>query len=55
VIVALYIGLGTTAILVLRIMSRRFRDRQAGADVGGPYGPRPVPGDGEAERETVTV
>src|SRR5262249_11944753 len=53
VIVALYIGLGTTLILVLRMMSRRFRARQGVTDVGGPYEPRPIPTDGESERETV--
>jgi cytochrome d ubiquinol oxidase subunit I len=39
VILGLYIGLATTLVLILRIMSRRFRARDA-LEVGGPYGPR---------------
>jgi cytochrome bd ubiquinol oxidase subunit I len=42
-IVVLYVGLAITTVLVLRLMSRRFRERQSDRDVGGPYEPRPVP------------
>jgi cytochrome d ubiquinol oxidase subunit I len=38
----IYIGLGVTLILVLRIMSRRWREGEAELE-GGPYGPRPAP------------
>jgi cytochrome d ubiquinol oxidase subunit I len=55
VILALYIGLGTTLILVLRMMSRRFRERRGVSDVGGPYEPRPLPPDGASDRDEVTV
>jgi cytochrome bd ubiquinol oxidase subunit I len=53
VVVALYVGLGTTTVLILRNMSRRFRDCTV-ADYDVPYGPsRPAP---EAiEHEEVTV
>ena len=42
VIVALYVGVAVTLVLILRAMSRRFR---AGgqADDDAPYGPRPLP------------
>jgi cytochrome d ubiquinol oxidase subunit I len=42
VICVLYVGVGTSAVLVLRAMSRRFRagDEQ---DRDAPYGPRPLP------------
>jgi cytochrome d ubiquinol oxidase subunit I len=41
----IYAGLGVTLVLVLRQMSRRWRegDAAAEADEGGPYGPRPTP------------
>ena len=39
VILALYVGLAVTLVLILRIMSRRFRAQDA-LDVGSPYGPR---------------
>src|SRR4051794_39564805 len=39
-VVALYVGLGTTTILVLRGMSRRFRRGDAAAEQAAPYGPR---------------
>src|SRR4051812_6547488 len=39
-VVALYLGLGTTTILVLRAMSRRFRQGDAAAEQAAPYGPR---------------
>jgi cytochrome bd ubiquinol oxidase subunit I len=49
-VLAIYLGLAVTLILVLRLMSRRWRagDEEADVDVGGPYGPRPTP-----ERELV--
>jgi cytochrome d ubiquinol oxidase subunit I len=43
VVLAIYAGLGVTAILVLRIMSRRWRDGEEDAESGGPYAPRPEP------------
>jgi cytochrome d ubiquinol oxidase subunit I len=46
-VVVLYIGLGITTILVLRQMSRRFREGRSGeADV--PYGPSEPIGAGDA-------
>ena len=49
VIVVLYIGLATTTILILRLMSRRFR-RQELAEHDVPYGPkRPLAGVEEPE------
>ena len=36
----LYLGLGVTTILVLRIMSRRFAHGDASGEAGVPYGPR---------------
>ena len=50
-VLGIYIGLGITLILVLRIMSKRWREGDAAAEVdeGGPYGPRPTP-----EKELVT-
>ena len=38
-VVALYIGIGVTTVLILRQMSRRFREREL-ADDDVPYGPR---------------
>jgi cytochrome d ubiquinol oxidase subunit I len=38
-VLALYVGLAVTLVLILRIMSRRFRAQDA-LDVGSPYGPR---------------
>jgi cytochrome d ubiquinol oxidase subunit I len=42
VVTALYLGLAVTTILVLRLMSRRFREGGDG-ERGEPYGPRPLP------------
>jgi cytochrome bd ubiquinol oxidase subunit I len=42
-VLAIYVGLGVTAILVLRIMSRRWREGEAETETGGPYSPRPAP------------
>jgi cytochrome d ubiquinol oxidase subunit I len=39
-VLLLYIGLGTTAILVLRGMSRRWREQGAEPDADGPYAPQ---------------
>jgi cytochrome d ubiquinol oxidase subunit I len=52
-VAALYVGLGVTTILILRKMSRRFREREVGDDEVpyGPSGPPPTP----AERDEVTV
>jgi cytochrome d ubiquinol oxidase subunit I len=36
----LYLGLGVTLVLVLRMMSRRFRLGDASGDAGVPYGPK---------------
>jgi cytochrome d ubiquinol oxidase subunit I len=50
-VVLLYIGVGVTTVLILRNMSRRFRDRTV-AEHDVPYGPSgPAPGD----REEVSV
>jgi cytochrome d ubiquinol oxidase subunit I len=43
VVLAIYIGLGVTAILVLRLMSRRWREGEEETESGGPYSPRPEP------------
>jgi cytochrome d ubiquinol oxidase subunit I len=40
-VLLLYAGLGTTAILVLRGMSRRWREQGAEPDSSGPYAPQP--------------
>jgi cytochrome bd ubiquinol oxidase subunit I len=39
-IVALYIGVATTLVLVLRLMSRRFREQGDDVELEGPYSPR---------------
>jgi cytochrome d ubiquinol oxidase subunit I len=50
VVAALYVGVATTTILVLRGMSRRYRDGRPGSDDDVPYGPRePVAATGERE------
>jgi cytochrome d ubiquinol oxidase subunit I len=44
VVIVLYLGLGITTVLILRLMSRRFRDRGL-REHDVPYGPRdPDPG-----------
>ena len=51
VVAALYVGVGTTTILVLRGMSRRFRAGRADEDADVPYGPRdPVPSEAPTRR-----
>ena len=52
VVLFVYVGLGVTAVLVLRIMSRRWREGEALADTGGPYSPRTTP-ESSAPKELV--
>jgi cytochrome d ubiquinol oxidase subunit I len=40
VIAALYIGVAVTLVLILRAMSRRFREEGDESDTDAPYGPR---------------
>ena len=55
-VVGIYGALGVTTILVLRGMSRRWRDRSATDDTAVPYGPRqPVDVRGAASDEEVPV
>ncbi len=42
-VLALYIGVAVTLILVLRLMSRRYRGEEGGGDDDVPYGPRSTP------------
>jgi cytochrome d ubiquinol oxidase subunit I len=44
-VLLVYLGLAVTLVLVLRLMSRRWREGDVAAEVdeGGPYGPRPAP------------
>jgi cytochrome d ubiquinol oxidase subunit I len=46
-VLLIYAGVGVTLILVLRLMSRRFREGEEEAEAGGPYGPRPTPAPAE--------
>ncbi|MET0420192.1 MAG: cytochrome ubiquinol oxidase subunit I, partial [Acidimicrobiia bacterium] len=39
-VVALYLGVAITLVLVLRTMSRRFRAQGDEVELDGPYGPR---------------
>jgi cytochrome d ubiquinol oxidase subunit I len=60
VVAAIYLVVGVTVILVLRGMSRRYREAGTGGapeqDDDAPYGPRPpAPADGPASSEEVTV
>jgi cytochrome d ubiquinol oxidase subunit I len=48
-VLAIYIGLGITLVLVLRLMSRRWRQGDEDAESQGPYAPRPVPEHSHAE------
>ena len=43
VVLAIYIAVGTTTILVLRGMSRRWREQGERAESDVPYGPSEVP------------
>jgi cytochrome d ubiquinol oxidase subunit I len=42
-VLGIYIGLGITLVLVLRLMSRRWREGGVEVEEGGPYSPRPTP------------
>jgi cytochrome d ubiquinol oxidase subunit I len=53
IVVALYIGIGVTTVLILRQMSRRFREREL-ADHDVPYGPR-APIQPAPPQEEITV
>ncbi len=54
IVAVLYIGLGITTVLILRRMSKRFRERGE-SDDDVPYGPSgPLP-DGSTERDPMTV
>jgi cytochrome d ubiquinol oxidase subunit I len=53
VIAVLYVALAMTTVLILRAMSRRFRDRDS-ADPGVPYGPEEAD-EAAAEREMVAT
>jgi cytochrome bd ubiquinol oxidase subunit I len=56
VVAALYLALGVTTILVLRGMSRRWREAKEADESEVPYGPRgPSPGDGAGTPEKVPV
>jgi cytochrome d ubiquinol oxidase subunit I len=48
VVAGIYSVVGVTVILVLRGMSRRWRDQRAGPEVDVPYGPNPPPPPGPA-------
>jgi cytochrome d ubiquinol oxidase subunit I len=43
IVLGIYLGVGVTLVLVLRLMSRRFREGEEEVESGGPYGPRPTP------------
>jgi cytochrome d ubiquinol oxidase subunit I len=54
---AIYVGLGITLVLVLRLMSRRWREGEAELEEGGPYSPQPLPDaavDARPDEELVT-
>jgi cytochrome d ubiquinol oxidase subunit I len=57
VVLAIYIGLGVTTILVLRKMSRRWREHEEPDESEVPYGPRPreLDIDGGSEDDEVPV
>jgi cytochrome d ubiquinol oxidase subunit I len=48
----IYVGLAVTLVLVLRLMSRRWREGDEGVESAGPYAPRPMPAR-EESRELV--
>ena len=50
----IYAVVGVTLILVLRIMSRRFRAGETEVEAGGPYGPRPEPTPDAEAKELVS-
>jgi cytochrome d ubiquinol oxidase subunit I len=53
-VLCIYVGLGITLVLVLRLMSRRWREGEEDVDSGGPYSPRPEPEKTAADRELVS-
>jgi cytochrome bd ubiquinol oxidase subunit I len=53
VVAVIYVALATTVVVVLRRMSRRFREQAELEDSDVPYGPREPPSDTEREPETV--
>ncbi len=53
VIAALYVGVAVTLVLILRAMSRRFREGDDQADHDAPYGPRAPISDAAEPREKV--
>jgi cytochrome bd ubiquinol oxidase subunit I len=53
VVVAIYLTLATTVVLVLRSMSRRFRRQDGLVDSDVPYGPRELPPERTQEEEPV--
>jgi cytochrome bd ubiquinol oxidase subunit I len=54
VVAVIYVALATTVVVVLRRMSRRFREQAELEDSDVPYGPRERPSDTEREPETVS-
>jgi cytochrome d ubiquinol oxidase subunit I len=46
-VLGIYIGLGITLVLVLRLMSRRWREGGVEVEEAGPYSPRPTPEEAE--------
>jgi cytochrome d ubiquinol oxidase subunit I len=55
VVLAIYIGLGVTTILVLRKMSRRWREHEEPDESEVPYGPRPREVASDVEGDEVPV
>jgi cytochrome d ubiquinol oxidase subunit I len=53
VVVAIYLALATTVVLVLRSMSRRFRQQSELVDSDVPYGPREIRSEPTEETERV--
>ncbi len=49
-VLVIYAGVGVTLVLVLRLMSRRFREGAEEVEAGGPYGPRPAPAPAEPKQ-----
>jgi cytochrome d ubiquinol oxidase subunit I len=52
-VVVIYLVLATTLVLVLRTMSRRFRQQAEPVDTDTPYGPREVPSEPTQEAEPI--
>jgi len=52
-VVAIYLALATTVILVLRSMSRRFRQQAELIDTDAPYGPRALPSEPAPKAEHI--